>query len=107
MRLPADDYQPSARRLDERIKPRLYQVGAEVRRVDSAGFIALGGGRGYVGESFVGVDVELQRSEASDLILVRYANVKLGHLDTSAKPRLLPLLSDKGWESKPNGPSAN
>jgi transposase InsO family protein len=107
MRLPADVYQPSARRLDERIKPRLYPMGAEIRRVDSAGFIALGGGRGYVGESFVGVDVELQRSETSDLILVRYANVKLGHLDTSAKPRLLPLFSGKGWESKEGGSVTN
>jgi hypothetical protein len=79
-------YQPSARRLDERVKPRLYQGGAEVRRVDSAGFISLGSSRGYVGESFVGVDVELQKSETSELILVRYANVKLGHLDISAKP---------------------
>ena len=42
-----------------------------------------------------------RRSEASDLILVRYANVKLGQLDTSAKPRLLPAFSDKGWETKP------
>ena len=107
MRVPADVYQPSARRLDERIKPRLYQVGAEIRRVDSAGFIVQGGGRGYVGESFIGVDVELQRSATSDLILVRYANVKLGHLDTTAKPRLLPRFSDKCWESKQDKPSVN
>lgn len=107
MRVPADVYQPSARRLDERIKPRLYQTGAEIRRVDSAGFIALNGGRGYVGEAFVGVDVELQRSETSDLILVKYANVKLGHLAPSAKPRLLPLFSDKGWEAREAGPDAN
>ena len=107
MRVPAAVYQPSARRLDERVKPRLYPMDAEIRRVDSAGFIALGGGRGYVGESFIGVDVELQRSATSDLILVRYANVKLGHLDTSAKPRLLPLFSGKGWESKQDEPDDN
>lgn len=100
MRMPADVYRPSARRLDERIKPRLYSLDAEIKRVNSAGFISLNGGSGYVGESFIGVDVELKRSENSDLILVKYANVKLGHLDTSAKPRLLPLYSGKGWETR-------
>jgi Integrase core domain len=107
MRLPAAVYQPSAKRLDGRIKPRLYPLGAEIKRVDSAGFIALEGGRGYVGEAFIGVDVALERSETSDLILVRYANVKLGQLDTSAKPRLLPAFSDKGWECKSVAPMVN
>ncbi len=107
MRLPAEVYHPSAKRLDERIKPRLYPLGSEIKRVDSAGFIGLEGGRGYVGEAFIGVDVALERSESSDLVLVRYANVKLGQLDTSAKPRLLPAFSDKGWECKPTGPSVN
>lgn len=106
MRTPADVYHPSAKRLDERVKPRLYPLGSEIRRVDSAGFIGLEGGRGYVGEAFVGVDVALERSETSDLILVRYANVRLGQLDTSSKPRLLPALSDKGWETKPIKPPA-
>lgn len=107
MRLPAEVYQPSARRLDERVKPRLYQPGAEIKRVDSAGFIGLEGGRGYVGEAFIGVDVALERSETSDLIVVRYANVRLGQLDTSAKPRLLPAFSDKGWEFKPTAAGVN
>ena len=80
MRMPADVYHPSAKRLDERVKPRLYPLGTEIRRVDAAGFIGLEGGRGYVGEAFIGVDVALERSETSNLILVRYANVKLGQL---------------------------
>ena len=100
MRMPADVYHPSARRLDERVKPRLYPLGTEVRRVDAAGFIGLEGGRGYVGEAFIGVDVALERSETSDLILVRYANVRLGKLDTSGQPRLLPAFLDEGWETK-------
>ena len=36
-----------------------------------------------------------------------YTNVKLGQLDTSAKPRLLPAFPDKGWETKPIKPPAN
>ena len=56
--------------------------------------------RGYVGEAFIGVDVALERSETSDLILVRYANVRLGKLDTSGQPRLLPAFLDEGWETK-------
>ena len=61
----ADIYHPSAKRLDERVKPRLYPLGTEVRRVDAAGFIGLEGGRGYVGEAFIGVDVAAERSETS------------------------------------------
>jgi hypothetical protein len=74
--------------------------------VDDAGFIGLERGRGYVGEAFIGVDVALERGETSDLILVWYANVRLGQLDTSAKPRLLPAFSDKGWATKPIKPPA-
>lgn len=107
MRVPAEVYHPSAKRLDERIKPRLYPLGAEIKRVNSAGFISLEGGSGFVGESFIGVDVALERSETSDLIIVRYANVRLGQLDTSAKPRLLPAFADKGWETRPISPAGN
>ena len=56
-------YHPSAKRLGERVKPRLYPLGTEIRRLDSAGFIGLEGGRGYVGEAFIGVDVALERSK--------------------------------------------
>ncbi len=107
IRLPAEVYQPSAKQLDKRMKPRLYPLGAEIKRVDSAGFIGLEGGRGYVGEAFIGVDVALKRSKNSDLIPVRYVNVRLGQLDTSVKPRLRPAFSDKGWECKPTRPSVN
>ena len=100
MRMPADVYHPSARRLDERVKPWLYPLGTEVRRVDAAESIGLEGGQGYVGEAFIGVDVALERSETSDLILVRYANVRLGKLYTSGQPRLLPAFLDEGWETK-------
>ena len=74
--------------------------------MDSAGFIGLEGGRGYVGEAFAGVDVALERCETDDLIRVRYANGRLGQLDTSAKPRLLPDFSNNGWETKPIKPTA-
>ena len=74
--------------------------------MDSAEFIGLEGGRGYVGEAFACVDVALERCKTGDLIRVRYANVRLGQLDTSAKPRLLPDFSDKGWETKPIKPTA-
>ncbi len=37
MRTPADVCQPLARRLDERIKLRLYDADVETRRVNSAG----------------------------------------------------------------------
>ncbi len=101
MRVPADVYHSSARRLDERIKSRLYEPGIETLRVNAAGFIALNGGMSYVGESFKGVDVALERDESSGLILVRYANVRLGQLASSPNARLRPTASDARWETKP------
>jgi len=100
MRVPADVYQASAKRLDERIKPRLYELGADTKRVNTGGYISLDGAACYVGESFGGVEVALERAENSDLILVRYANVKLGHLTPSPNARLQPPASSARWEKK-------
>lgn len=90
MRTPAQAYHESARRLDERIKPRLYELGVETRTVSATGFVALNGGNCYVGESFGGAEVALERDEESGLMAVRYANVKLGSLDASHNARLRP-----------------
>lgn len=104
MRFPADVYQASDRRLDERIKPNLYLLGAETKRVNRAGYISLDGNACYVGESFGGVDVELQRTAESPRIIVKYSNVTLGELDGSPNRRLRPTASDAGWEPKPCHP---
>jgi transposase InsO family protein len=105
MRFPADIYQPSARRLNARIKPRLYDLGVETRRVNAAGYISLNGGNSYVGESFIGVDVALERHEESGLLLVRYANVKLGSFDdfdsAKIKPAYFGYWQDKSEKVKP------
>ena len=101
MRVPADVYRASARRLDERIKSPLYDLGTETRRVSAAGFVALNGTDCYVGESFGGVDVALEKEEKSGLLLVRYANVKLGSLDDSPNARLRPTAYVERWENKP------
>jgi hypothetical protein len=93
MRVPADVYHPSAKRLDERIKPHLYDLGTETKSVSAAGFVALNGRNCYVGESFAGVDVAVERDEKSGLLHVRYANVKLGSLDDSPNARLRPTPS--------------
>lgn len=47
LRVPAEVYRASAHRLDERIKPRLYELGVETRRVSAAGFVGLNGGKCY------------------------------------------------------------
>ena len=101
MRFPNDVYQPSDRRLDERIKPNLYVLGTETKRVNRGGYIGIDGNACYVGESFAGVDVALERDAKSDLILVKYSNVTLGQLDGSPSQRLRPTASDAGWAKKP------
>lgn len=93
MRVPADVYHASARRIDERIKPQLYELGVETKTVNSAGFISLSGSNCYVGEAFSGVDVALERSEKDGLISVRYANITLGTLGDSPSARLRPTAS--------------
>jgi transposase InsO family protein len=101
MRMPANVYHASARRLDERIKPRLYDLGTQTRSVSAAGYVALNGGNSYVGESFAGVDVALERDEKSGLLLVRYANVRLGNFDDAPNARLRPTAYAERWERKP------
>jgi putative transposase len=93
MRVPGDVYHPSAKRMDERIKPELYELGVETKTVTTAGTISLGGSTCYVGESFCGVDVALERSEKDGLIHVRYANIGLGTLGDSPSARLRPTAS--------------
>ncbi|MGB6222452.1 integrase core domain-containing protein, partial [Haloferula sp.] len=100
MRRPAEVYQPSAKRLDERIKMELYDAGVETRRVNSGGFISLKGNACYVGESFVGVDVAVEENPETGLLGVRFANVKLGWLEKGPKARLRPPAYAELWKSK-------
>jgi len=100
MRTPAEVYQPSARRLDERIKPRLYEAGVRTKRVNRAGFISLNGNTCYVSESLMGVDVAIEESPETGLLAVRYANVKLGWLERTPNARLRPPAYAERWESK-------
>jgi len=93
MRVPADVYHASARRMSERIKPQLYELGIETKTVNSAGFISLGGSASYIGEAFGGVEVALEPSGKDGLIAVRYANIELGTLGDSPSARLRPTAS--------------
>ena len=100
MRTPAQVYQRSARRLDERIKPALYEAGVETKRVNKAGFISINGNNCFVGESLIGVDVAVEESPETGLLAVRYANVKLGWLERTPNVRLRPPAYAERWESK-------
>ena len=103
MRRPAELYQPSVRRLNERIKPDLYELGTETCLVSESGHIALDKKCYYVGESFGGVRVAVKREEMSPEIHVRYANVKLGTIDASPSARLRPSAYAGRWEKKACG----
>jgi putative transposase len=101
MKLPADLYQASSRRLDECIKPDLYELGTERKRVNETGFISQNGTSCYVGESFAGVEVAIERDESCGQTKVRYANVKLGNLSDASNARLRPPAYTERWEEKP------
>ena len=100
MRLPAELYQPSARRLDESIKMDIYDLGAETRKVSQSGFIAHNKRQCFVGEAFAGMEVSLDEAEKPGLTMVRFANVKLGWLENSPNARLRPTAYADRWESK-------
>ena len=100
MRLPAELYQPSARRLDELIKMDLYDLGAETRKVSQSGFIAHNKRQCFVGEAFAGMEVSLDEDQKPGLTLVCFANVKLGWLENAPNARLRPPAYAERWESK-------
>jgi len=97
---PADRFQPSQRRLDESIKTRLYEPNEETKRVSKTGFISINGSNCYVGEAFEGVEVAIERDEASGLLKVRYANVQLGELEETPNARLRPPAYAGRWEKR-------
>lgn len=101
MRMPGEIYSPSNKRLDESIKRRLYGLGDETVKVSGSGSISLDGRTTFVGEAFSGQEVALERDSKSDLVLVRYANVKLGECDPgSDQGRIKPVAYEERWESR-------
>ena len=100
MQMPCECYQASNVRLNQRIKHRLYEVGDEIKRVSSSGFISLFGKNCFVGEAFAERDVALERDDKTGVIGVRYANVKLGDLADSPNARLQPTASAERWGNR-------
>lgn len=90
MRVPGDVYRVSNKRMDARIKARLYEPGDEVLKVSSSGSIHLDGRKLHVGDALQNAEVALDRDPGSGLIAVRFANVKLGEYKMDQKdPRLM------------------
>lgn len=94
MRTRSEVYQCSPRRFDPAIKFDLYVPSTETRRVQTSGLLALGGHNRYVGDSFTGFKVALERDEKTGWVDVRYASVNLGHLTRKASDRLPPTPAD-------------
>ena len=101
MRYPADLYQASNRTFDEGIKTTLYNPGAEVKRVNESGAIAVAGERVFVGEALAGMEVELRRSGKPDKIMVYFANILLGECNASSSDRLRPTASATRRKKRP------
>jgi transposase InsO family protein len=98
LQFPADLYHPSKNRMNERIKPTLYDAETVTKKVNAAGFISFEGKNCFVGEAFGGVRVAIE--EHKDEVHVRFANVKLGSLPDGPKGRLRPPPYKKRWEKK-------
>lgn len=85
MRTPGEVYELSGRRLSTAKSERLYEADQETVPVSENGAIWLEGRRVYVGEAFVGHSVALDREIRKGVILVRFANVKLGEIPTGTR----------------------
>jgi transposase InsO family protein len=101
MRVPADVYQASSKRLNEKIKSDLYNPMEETKEVSDSGYINFDGRQCFIGEAFKRQAVSLDRDTKPGLTLIRYSNVKLGWLDASPNDRLQPTAYADRWESKP------
>jgi transposase InsO family protein len=82
-RLPAEFYQPSARRLGENDKPLVYPSDREVKLISLSGHLAHEGRNYHVGDAFAGKRVGLRLNDAGQTEL-HFANVHLGHLAFNA-----------------------
>ena len=81
---PAEFYQPSARRLNEKDKPLVYASDYEVKVVSASGHLAHEGRNYHVGEAFAHKRVGL-RLNAEGQTELHFANVHLGHLACDAE----------------------
>ena len=79
MRTPAEIYQPSPRRLPEKVEPWCYPAGWESRLVRGKGMISLDGRGRYIGEAFEGERVGLKASRPG-IQEVYYGPLFLGEL---------------------------
>jgi transposase InsO family protein len=78
--LPADHWQPSLRKMPERIEEPWYDADHQVRRVRGKGAIKWGGEEVFVGEALTGELVGLlEREDGSQLL--RFYDVDLGVID--------------------------
>lgn len=87
--LPAEFYQPSARRLNENDKPIVYPRECEVKEISSSGFLAHEGKSYHVGEAFAGKRVGLHLNSENQTEL-RFATVHLGTLAYGSAGRFRP-----------------
>ena len=100
-RVPQDLYQASSRRLDEHIKPELYELGTETKVVSQSGHISISGRTCHVGDAFANYEVAMEEQESTGIIDVRFSNVKLGYLEPGPNARLRPPAYAERWEEKP------
>jgi hypothetical protein len=86
---PAEFYQPSDRRLNERDKMFRYPADYEVKQISSSGFLAHEGRSYHVGEAFAHKRVGLRLNAQSQTEL-HFANVHLGNLAYGSEGRFRP-----------------
>lgn len=81
---PASRYTPSPRAYPDRIEEPTYDAEHAVRRVRSNGAIKWGGELVFISEALIGEPVGVAETLSGDWI-VRFADVRLGHIDRRTK----------------------
>ena len=78
---PASRYTPSTKAYDPHPRDWSYPIGAEVRKLNSAGCLEYAGGRSFVSEALAGERVWCRRVD--DLLVIRYRHMYVREIDLS------------------------
>ena len=83
MRCPGEVYEPSLRRLPEKIRAYEYGGGYHVIKVNSWGYVRFANCQVYLSETMIGEYIEFRPSEDGKTFLACYRNFQIAEFDTA------------------------
>lgn len=85
LEVPASVYTRSERAYSEDIRRWEYDVGCEVRKVKSTGFVTYGGQGYFLSEAFGGKEIAIKRSHLPGQITLLFRQFRIGRIDVERR----------------------